>query len=65
MGSVETVMGMIFLTVGFESDNWSLQPVAYFLNNTHTRIKTIDLNQSNKGMIFNFGNVLHTRTSID
>jgi hypothetical protein len=65
MGSLETVMGMIFLTVGFESDNWSLQPVAYFLNNTHTCITTIDLYQSITGMIFNFVIVLHTRTSID
>ncbi len=52
MGSLDTAMGMIVLTVGFESNNWSLQPVAYFLNNTHTCIEMIDINQSSKGKIF-------------
>ncbi len=39
---------MIFLTVGFEPDTWSLQQVAYFSKNTRTRIQPIDLSQSKR-----------------
>ena len=43
---------MIFLTVGFEPDTWSLQQVAYFSKNTRTRIQPIDLSQSKKAIFF-------------